>query len=277
MRRLLQFLYQYRSFLLFILLEILSFWLIVQNNNYQGAKYFNSANGLSASISEASSATFGFFDLPEQNRLLAEENARLKKMLSAIPDSIPHKPDTLISEDSTIWKFIASKVINNSVFLHNNHLTVNKGSKDGVYKGMGVIGSAGAVGQVVAVSDHFSSVASILNGSILVSSLHKSSGSLCTTSWGGKDPLHVNIEYLPRHLSLYEGDTIVTSGYNTLFPPNTLVGVLDQISIADDATFYEAKAKLATDFYRLSYVYLVDFKLKEQKDSLENSQVLRYE
>ena len=142
---------------------------------------------------------------------------------------------------------------------------------------MGVIGSAGAVGQGVAVSDHFASVASILNGSILVSSLHKSSGSLCTTSWEGKDPLHVNIEYLPRHLSLYQGDTIVTSGYNTLFPPNTMIGILDQVSIADDATFYEAKAKLATDFYRLSYVYLVDFKLKEQKDSLENTQVLRYE
>lgn len=277
MRRLLQFLFRYRAFLLFLFLESLSFWLIVENNSYQGARYFNSANAFTGSISQASHDLIAFFNLSRQNKILAEENARLKSRLLSLPDSLAGAALAPTEIDSSVWNFVPAKVINNSVFLQNNHITLDKGTKEGVYKGMGVIGSEGAVGQVVAASDHFSSVASILHGALLVSSMHEPSGSLCTTSWDGLDPLYVNIQYLPRHLSLYQGDTILTSGYNTLFPPGTMIGTIEDVSIAEDDTFYNIRAKLSTNFYQLSYVYLVDFKMKEQKDSLERAQQLRYE
>ncbi len=277
MRRLLQFLFRYRSFLLFALLEGLSFWLIVENNSYQGARYFNSANAVTAGISEASNDFFGFFDLTEKNRILAAENALLKQQLYNSPDSVAVLVKDSVEVDSSLWVFSPAKVINNSVFLQHNHITIDKGRKEGVYKGMGVVGPRGAVGRVVAVSDHFASVASVLHGAMLVSSLHKPSGSLCTTAWDGRDPMYVDIQFLPRHLTLSRGDTILTSGYNATFPPGTVVGVVDDVAIADDDTFYSVRAKLATDFYRLSYVYLVDYTRKEQKDSLENAQVKRYE
>ena len=277
MQRLLQFLYQYRSFLFFLLLQGFSFWLFIQNNSYQGAKYFNSTNAFTAFLSQNSHGMANFFDLPKQNQVLAEENSVLREKLNLLANEKFAKQILEKGNDSSVWEFIPAKVLNNSIFLHNNHITVDKGSVHGVYKGMGVVGTSGAVGQVIAVTRNFSSITSILHGSSLVSSTHKPSNSLCTTAWDGKDPQYANIRYLPRHLTLLRGDTIMTSGYNSIYPAGTMIGTIDRISIAEDDTFYNAQVKLSTAYYELSYVYLANFKMKNQKDSLENSQQLRYE
>lgn len=277
MQRLLQFLFQYRSFLFFLLLQGVSFWLIIQNNSYQGAKYFNSTNALVASLGEVSRGVRDFFDLPAQNQVLVEENSLLKTKLKVF---INRDFDEKILEkegDTLQWEFIPARVINNSIYLQNNHITIDKGSNDGIYKGMGVVGTTGIVGQVIAVSSNFSSITSVLHGSSLVSSLHKSSGALCTTAWDGINPELAKVQYLPRHLTLFRGDTITTSGFNSIYPSGTLIGTIDKMSIAEDATFYKVQLKLSTAFNQLAYVYLANFKMKNQKDSLENSQELRYE
>ena len=61
------------------------------------------------------------------------------------------------------YEYIVAKVINNSVNRSNNYLTINRGSKQGIAKGMGVICSAGIVGKVVFVPDHLAVVQSLLN------------------------------------------------------------------------------------------------------------------
>jgi len=277
MQRLLQFLFRYRSFLFFLLLQWFSFWLIIQNNSYQGAKYFNSTNALTASLSQTSSNVSNFFDLPVQNQVLVEENSLIREKLKAFTNADFDKKILEKEGDTSQWEFIPARVINNSIFLQNNHITIDKGSNDGVYKGMGVVGTLGIVGQVIAVSNNFSSITSILHGSSLVSSLHKQSGSLCTTAWDGTNPELASIRYLPRHLTLFRGDTITTSGFNSIYPSGTLIGTIEKMSIAEDATFYEVQIKLSTLFNQLAYVYLANFKMKNQKDSLEYSQKLRYE
>lgn len=277
MQRLFQFLYRYRSFLFFLLLQGFSFWLIIENNSYQGSKYFNSTNALTASLSQTSNFINNFFNLPEQNEVLGEENSLLREKINNLSNKEFSMQIAAKDSDSSAWEYIPARVINNSIFLQNNHITIDKGSKDGIYKGMGVVGTSGAVGQVIAVSNNFSSITSILHGSSLVSSLHKPTGSLCTTAWDGTDPELANVQYLPRHLSLFKGDTITTSGFNSIYPSGTLIGTIENMSIAEDATFFETQIKLATEFRQLAYVYLAHFKMKNQKDSLENSQELRYE
>ena len=277
MQRLLQFLFLYRSFLFFLLLQGVCFWLIIQNNTYQGAKYFNSTNALTASLNQMSSSFSNFFDLPVQNQVLVEENSLLREKLKAFTNEDFNEKILEKEGDSSQWEFIPARVINNSIFLQNNHITIDKGSKDGVYKGMGVVGTSGIVGQVIAVSNNFSSIISVLHGASLVSSLHKRSGSLCTTAWDGTNPVIADVQYLPRHLTLFRGDTITTSGFNSIYPSETLIGTIERMSIADDATFYEVKIKLSTAFSQLAYVYLANFKMKNQRDSLEHRQELRYE
>jgi rod shape-determining protein MreC len=65
------------------------------------------------------------------------------------------------------------------------------------------------------------------------------------------------------------GDTVVTSGYNAVFPEGIPVGIIKEVNLKDEALWYEIKVELAQDFGQLSYVEVVKSYLKHEKDSLE--------
>lgn len=279
MNRLIQFLFKYRTLLVFILLEGICFWIIVKGNSYHSARYFTSSNQLAASILNLSDNVSGYFSLVEKNELLARENALLRQKLLNYRDSseavfLAEVPvDTLFLADSldslgVEESGIHARIIDNSIFLRNNYLTINKGKEEGVTSQMGVVGPEGIVGQVKFVSDHYATVVSLLHSRSLVSAKHAISDGLCTVRWTGEDPTMAEIAYFPRHLRLNIGDSIVTSGYNSIFPEGELIGTVSDVHLDDAATFYEAKLKLATDFYRLKHVYLLSLPDKEVIDSL---------
>ena len=81
MERIFLFIYQFRAFFTFLLLELFCAWLIIQNNQYQGAQFFNSANSFVGSINSFSQNTRDYFSLREVNTVLSEENAHLRKLL----------------------------------------------------------------------------------------------------------------------------------------------------------------------------------------------------
>jgi rod shape-determining protein MreC len=92
MERLLNFIYEYRAFFTFLLLELFCAWLIVENNQYQSTKYFNSSNRIAASMLGFSQGTREYFSLRTINETLARENAvlraELEKKNQLLSDSI---------------------------------------------------------------------------------------------------------------------------------------------------------------------------------------------
>lgn len=273
MELLFQFLFKYRVFILLVLLEGVSFLIIVRSNSYHRAKYTTSSNELVLNVVDGSNQILDFIDLPNQNRLLAEENVKLRQQLLNLTDSSFMK---YILSDS-ISMGVKAKVIDNSLFFRNNYLTINKGAQHGLKPGMGVVGPDGVVGQVANVTDGYATVFSILHSRSMISSHHKKTGTLCSVSWSGEDPLFANLQFLPRHIPILPGDSIATSGYNSTYPPDQMVGVVSEVQLNDDATFYEAKIKLSTNFYNLSHVYLLDLRGVEQKDSLNVKITEQYE
>lgn len=272
MQRLFLFIYKYRAFLSFLLLEIICLWFIVQNNNYQSAKYFNSSNRLSANLLSMSRGVEDYFDLADVNKSLAEENALLRKQVEQYHQSL-YQLNIRQNQDAEIlqkYEYIPAKVIKNSTRRFENYITVNKGEKHGIVPGMAVIDQNGVVGKVKNVSRNFSVIISVLHGNSLISSKVKRTKDLCTVKWDGLDYQEVELLYLPRHVQLMEGDTIVTSGYNAIFPEEIPIGTIKSIEISEDALFYDIRVKLMTDLNRLSYVYLVKNNLKMEQDSLES-------
>ncbi|WP_339812879.1 rod shape-determining protein MreC [uncultured Imperialibacter sp.] len=280
MYSLFQFLYRNRAFLTFLFLEVISFWLVLNDRSYLGAKFFNSSNRLAANVLNISSNVSDYFSLGKVNAQLAEENRQLHEiLLNQTPKGIdPIRIDS-VSIDSVnhVYEMIAAKVINNSTRRVNNYLTINKGSDDGILPGMGVVGPQGIVGKVKYSSKHFSSVISLLHTEFLISTAVKRNQVYGTLRWTSGDALYADLQYVPRHVSLQVGDTIVTSGFNTIFPEGYQAGTISEFTISDDATFYTVKVKLATDFYSLRYVYVVKNLLAEEKDSLEQVTIPDYE
>jgi rod shape-determining protein MreC len=271
MERLFLFIYQYRAFFTFLVFQIICVWLLVQNNQYQGAKFFNSANGLAASINNTSQNFRDFLSLRETNQRLSEENAYLKRKLEQRNQSLYTLNVREINDPVLInrFDFLSARVINNSVHQFKNYLTLNKGTKDGIAPGMAVISADGIVGKVKVVSDNFSVVTSLLNTDVLTSVQLKRTSHFGTVQWNGANTEHVNLLYVPRHVQPLVGDTVVTSGYNSIYPDGLMVGIIDKVELKDEALFYNLKVKLSQDFRKLSYVAVVKSNLKQEQDELE--------
>lgn len=272
MNKVIQFLISRFNLLAFVSLQIVCFSLIFTNNPYQSSAYFNSSNAIVGKILELSSSTKTYLELKEVNEKLATENA---KLLGIIAQNRLQKDGTFnVATDSAYGKryhFKLAKVINNSTSNFKNYLTINKGTNDSLAPGMGVICSNGIVGKIKTCSKNFSTVISVLNKDNLVSSKLKNSNAIGSIQWEGIDFTKAKLRYIPRHLHIKKGDTIVTSEFNAIYPEGILIGFIQDINIKGDDNFFNIDVKLSTAFSSLDYVYVIKDQLKPQLDSLENS------
>lgn len=268
MERIVLFLYHYRAFFTFLVLELFCSWLIIENNQYQGAHFFNSANSFVARVNGFSQGAREYFSLREINRTLAEENTNLRRTVEQQKQGFnnQHGADSVIIKR---FDFVSAKVVNNSTDRFTNFITINKGKEDGLKSGMAVISPQGVVGKVKMTSQHFSVVSSILNIDIMVSGVMKRTGYFGTIQWDGTDPDYINFNFIPRHVEPIVGDSIITSGYSGIFPEGILIGTISNIERTQEAPFYDLKVKLAQDFRKLSYVSVVKSNLLHELDSLE--------
>ncbi|MBY0435036.1 MAG: rod shape-determining protein MreC [Cyclobacteriaceae bacterium] len=266
MQRLFNFFYEYRAFFTFLLLEIFSAWLLIENNKFQSTKFFNSSNSLVAGILGFSQSTREYFSLRQINTDLSIENAQLRTQLEQ-----QSRQSSTASVIDTVarYEYVSARVINNSVAQFKNYITINRGEDAGIQPGMAAISISGAVGKVKSVSKHFSVLISILNIDEQVSSVLKRTGNFGTVQWDGTDPTAAKLLYVPRHVKPEPGDSVVTSGYNAVFPPGVLVGIVSDVKLKEEALFYDIRVSLAQDFRRLSFVKIVKSRLKPELDSLE--------
>jgi rod shape-determining protein MreC len=275
MERLLKFLYEYRAFFTFLILELFGAWLVVENNQYQSTTYFNTSNRIAANIIRTSQNIREYFSLQDINNDLAFENSRLRKKLDQQNQILLVKELNQFGDSAIInrFDFVSAKVINNTTRYYKNFITINKGKDDGLQPGMAVISHLGAVGKVKSVSDHYAVLISLLNIDDHVSSLIKRTGHFGTVQWDGTNTRQIDLKYIPRHVELKVGDTIVTSGYNSVFPEGIVIGVIKSFKLNEEAQFHSIKVDLSQDFWRLSFVEVVKSNLKKEKDSLEQKTI----
>jgi len=271
MERLLNFVYQYRAFFTFLVLELFCAWLVVENNQYQSTKFFNSSNQLAANIIGFSHGVREYFSLRGINDELAEENAALRAKLEQRNQSMYALEVMKIKDIAVVnrYDYVSAKVVNNSVSLFKNYITINKGKNVGLEPGMAVISSAGAVGKVKSVSEHYAVLISLLNVDEQVSSVIKRTQHFGTAQWEGSDPRIISLKYIPRHVTPVVGDTVITSGYNAVFPEGIFVGIIKEVNLKEEALFWDIQVELAQDFSKLAFVNVVRSNLKHEKDSLE--------
>lgn len=262
---------QYQVFLLFVLLEIIGFWLVVGNNYYQNATFFNSANGYTGTILSWSSGVGDYFKLRRVNTELARENLRLHKELAKITQRSDYAKFQKLSDSLVVNKYTyaLAKVVNNSTHQLNNYITIDKGEKDGLKKGMSVISPSGIVGKIVKCNRHFSIVMPVLHSKMTVSAQVKRNGELGSLKWDGKRSQYAKLLDVATHAKIKEGDTIQTSGYNATFPPRSMIGVVKKVKIIPEQTFYDIDVELSTHFSSLAFVYVIQDILKLEQESLE--------
>lgn len=276
MRALFNFLVKHNDWFLFLLLEVISLVLIVRFNNYQGAAFFTSAGSVAGSVYGVFMDANRYFHLKTENDGLLAQNVALTRELSELKEQLAElsnrealQSDSLVNSISSGYSFLTANIINNSLNSVNNFITLNKGSDDGVRPEMGVFNSDGIVGVVYLTSDSRSIVIPLLNSKSSVSCRVKGSDSFCSLSWDGGDTRYSNLIDLPRYAQFDIGDTVVTSGFSSIFPGDLPVGTVEKIEDSADGMFYTVRVKLFVNFSRLTSVFIVGNDGYEEQSELE--------
>lgn len=269
MQQIFNFIIRNSNRLLFLLLLGISLTLTIQSHSYHRSRVISSANFLSGGVYERINRVNEYLNLRAENDELVLENARLKSLLfnkedttkAPLPDSIKGvKPADII----------VSKVIHNTYNTHENYITLNSGSNEGVKQDMGVINSLGIIGVVDNTSANYSTVVSILNMKSHINAKIKKSNHFGSLTWDGKSTGFVQLEDVPRLASIRKGDTIVTGGQSVIFPEGINIGTVDVIYKKEGTSFYVIKVKLFNDMTNLGHVYVIKSKDREELINLEN-------
>jgi rod shape-determining protein MreC len=274
MRNLLIFISKYNAFFLFIIFEVSALVIYIKYNSFQKATFINSTNQVTGNLYTQADQLKSYISLREVNDSLARENALLRNQLKSsfyIDSVAKHKVvDTIYKQQ---YEYIDAAVINNSVNHRNNYLTINKGSRAGIVKGMGVICPQGVVGKVVVVGEHMSVVQSLLHKETIISASLAGTKDLGSFIWGDNLDPHVGLLYnVTNNATPKLGELVVTSDLS-LFPAGIPIGKISNLhSKTGRGSFLNMDVAIAVDFSKLQYVYVVNNKLAAEQLGLEAQQ-----
>jgi rod shape-determining protein MreC len=257
---------KYHFTIIFVILEALCFWLIVQHNEYQRIVFSHRLSSVTGAISSMMASATNYLRLDEINRELMDENVRLKNQLERLETRRADTTWTVLSPDSSILhEYHAAKVINITFERMKNIVSLDKGRRHGIEREFAVATPAGVVGFVLGASEHYSNVIPLINVESRVSAMLKNNNYYGSLQWDGVDYRYSYLKDIPRHVSVMPGDTIVTSGFSPIFPENLIVGYVESVG-EDTSNFLEIKVRLAVDFKSLSDVYVIEnHRLAERK------------
>lgn len=260
----------------FITLEGLSLFFIFTQNGFQQSVFFSSANKITGNILSVQKNVIGFFNLKDRNESVMKENAELLVRIKRLEDELKEKEhieSTGSGKEKDGISYIYGNIINNSVSKLYNYITLNVGKNDGVTPETGVVSSDGVVGIVSSVSDNYSVVIPVLNPLVRISCKVKKYDVSCSLLWDGKNRRYAKLLELPNYVSVSKGDTIVTSGYSSIFPEGIIVGYIENSNVEKSRNFQNVKIRLAVEFDALYDIRIINFDgRKELKELIKKEE-----
>jgi len=280
MYQLFKLIHTYRAFLTFLFIEFICLWALVRTSAYHSASFFHTSNILAARVLDIRHGIVQYFNLPMVNAQLAEDNARLRETIGKqqLPIIVATSTDSIqMTKPILSYGYLSAKIINNTTNLVHNYFTINKGRTSGVEPGMGVMTTNGIAGKVKAVSANFATVSSLLHTNVFVSATIHRNNTFCSLNWDGSDIRTSKLLYVPRHIPVQVGDTILTSGYNAVYPEKLMIGVVEKFELEDSSPFYDIDVRLANDFSQLSYVFVVKNPMRAEQVEIEGQNTTKDE
>ncbi len=255
--------------ILFGLLLLLGISLTLQQKNYQRTKFINSANYISGGIYSSINSIEDYLNLKEVNTELQSENAILRSELISSLKKINgyyyQFNDTLYNQK---YVYRIADVISNNYSSPSNYITLNMGSNDGIIEEMGVISPSGVVGMVGAVSNNYSTVISFLHPKTVISCKLKSNGVSGLLQWTGGDISKAQIKDIPITTRIMQGDSVLTSGYSSVFPGGVYMGKIKSFKKDLETQTQRIIVDLNIDFSSLNKVYVVENLYKTELEEL---------
>ena len=258
----------------FILLETASLLMLSHNSTLQRLWIARLSHGFMAKTWGATQSVRNYFGLKSQNDELALENERLRETLRAYELAAKESdPAFMPSVKENGFRYIPATIIKSGTSSQHNYLILDKGSEDGVVANSGIVSSKGVIGIVDAVSKHYSYAISFLNKELNISARIDTSGAVGPLAWDGLRTDEGVLREIPLQFKYNIGDTVYTSGYSAIFPPDIPLGVAGEAKVINGAT-NEIRVKLFQDHSALKYVTIIENTRIREIEEISKSDII---
>lgn len=194
--------------------------------------------------------------LQRNNAEIRKKNIRLKELLD-------------FTEELS-YKNYPAQIIGRETNTTYSGITVNKGTHQGIRKGMPVIaiqnGNIGLVGKVISVGINTAMIMPVYDSRCNVSARVEKTRDIGIISGSGVENDALSLSYIKKRVleQLSYGDVIVTSGENDNYISDIPIGTISSITILDYDTSLEINVTPVIDFGRLETVVIVDVNSSEE-------------
>ena len=257
---------------IFIFLEIAALSMLSRNGELQGLWLGRISHTFMAKVWGGSQSLKNYFSLKDENEKLAKENLELYEKLKRFTDAEMLARQDSISRAMNIYSgfhFTSATIVKISRNKQHNYLILDKGSEDGIRPQSGIITTNGVVGIIDAVDKHYSYALSFMNPSVSVSARIGRDGRIGPLVWDGMSSHGAILKEIPLQEKYSPGDTIWTSGFSAIFPPDIPLGITGD-SYVVNGTVNEIKVNLFEDFSSVRYVTIVENEGRDEIIALEN-------
>lgn len=259
----------------FIILEISALAMLRHNGELQNIWIAKISHTVMGKIWGGSDNIRHYMSLKKQNDRLAKENFELQQALDYYKTlESEARRDSLSSliEPHSDYSFVPATIIKISKNRQHNYFIINKGSEDGIRPQSGVITQSGVIGIIDAVDKHYSYGLSLMNTGLSISARIGTEGAVGPLSWNGRSYSGAVLKEIPLQYKFEPGDTVWTSGYSAIFPPDIPIGITGGAKIVNGAV-NEIDVELFENFTALRYVTVVENAGRDEilnLESLEN-------
>ncbi len=195
---------------------------------------------------------------------VAKDNTRLKKSLNHVAEKNNRCNETELfnSRLRSLLNFrrtmdervLAAEVISKDPSPWFKSVIIDKGKSDGVERGMPVVVSEGIAGLVTDVSYLYSKVLLIIDQNCAVDSLIQRTRVRGIIK-GKSDQCF--FEYVLRKHGIMEGDTVISSGLDGIFPKGMRVGIVSDVARMSPGIFQQITVTPYVDFQKLEEVLVI--------------------
>jgi rod shape-determining protein MreC len=197
--------------------------------------------------------------LRQRNAELEAENSRLQteiidlkqqisetRILSALVDFARINPEN---------RYIAAAVIGRDPSPFVKYVIINRGSDDGLRRGMPVVTQQGLVGRVAAVTAGAARVLLIVDPASSVNVRLEPSRAQAVLS--GSVSGELTLDMIPQLVPVQVGDLVLSSGLGGNYPPDILIGQIVSVRRRETDLFQQAAVQPVVDFTKLEIVLII--------------------
>lgn len=197
-------------------------------------------------------------NLEEENRMLKQKIAQLQEENYGMKEmklANERLRELLQFRKKNSPSMIGAEVIGQDPSSWFKSVTIDKGERDGVKKGMAVISPAGVIGQILKTAPHYAVVLLLTDYNSAIDSVVQRTRAKAIVE--GKGENRCQLKYLLRADEVAVGDVVITSGLGGNFPKGLMIGDIKKVDKKGHGVFQYAELVPSVDLTQLEEVFVI--------------------